>query len=246
MSDIKFECSHCQQHLACEEQDAGKQILCPACNQLIQIPQAAEATVPPAGPSRLRISHQSPAAPAQTAPVEPESDQPESDRPASGRPLPWRWIWRLVAYAVVAAALVIAWPKLTQLRELPQEASNVTKLSVQALTVQFALFDSAGAKPDGTSEAAAKFGAAMKENFGHGNFTTFSEAQKLNEWLEQWPIGGAFKLAYNRDNAQVTIWSRVEGRTTVVKNYFDAQADKLPDLMKQAKEGMQVLSKIIQ
>jgi hypothetical protein len=38
MSEFKFECPHCQQHLACEEQFSGRQIQCPGCSTLIRIP----------------------------------------------------------------------------------------------------------------------------------------------------------------------------------------------------------------
>jgi len=242
MSDIKFECSHCQQHLACEELDAGKQIQCPACNQLIQIPQAPGATVPPAGQSRLRISHQNPKAPEAAVPLPSEILQPESLEPEPGRPRSWRWLWRLAAYAVVAVALIIAWPKLTRLTSVPKP-SDVTKLSVQTLTVQFALLDSAAAKPDETNDAKVKFEAAMKENFGHANLTSFSEAQKLSQWVDQWPIGGAFKLVYNRDNTEVLLWSRIEGRNAIIRTFPVTKADDLPGILKQAKEGIELLSK---
>jgi hypothetical protein len=38
MSEFKFSCPHCQQHLRCEEQLAGREIQCPACDALIRIP----------------------------------------------------------------------------------------------------------------------------------------------------------------------------------------------------------------
>ncbi len=38
MSDFKFECPLCKQHLSCDEQHSGRQIQCPACNHLIRIP----------------------------------------------------------------------------------------------------------------------------------------------------------------------------------------------------------------
>jgi DNA-directed RNA polymerase subunit RPC12/RpoP len=38
MSDFKFECPHCQQHLQCDEQFSGRQIQCPKCGHLIRIP----------------------------------------------------------------------------------------------------------------------------------------------------------------------------------------------------------------
>ncbi len=40
MSDFKFSCPHCNQHLQCDEQFSGRQMQCPACNVLIRIPPA--------------------------------------------------------------------------------------------------------------------------------------------------------------------------------------------------------------
>lgn len=38
MSEFKFSCPHCSQHLQCDERLGGKQIQCPACNHVIVIP----------------------------------------------------------------------------------------------------------------------------------------------------------------------------------------------------------------
>ena len=38
MSEFKFSCPHCQQHLKCEEQLSGRQIQCPNCQVVIRIP----------------------------------------------------------------------------------------------------------------------------------------------------------------------------------------------------------------
>lgn len=38
MSEFKFSCPHCDQHLQCDERLGGKQIQCPACKHLIVIP----------------------------------------------------------------------------------------------------------------------------------------------------------------------------------------------------------------
>jgi DNA-directed RNA polymerase subunit RPC12/RpoP len=40
MSEFKFECPHCGQHLACDTQFSGRQIQCPSCHHLIHIPPA--------------------------------------------------------------------------------------------------------------------------------------------------------------------------------------------------------------
>ncbi len=38
MSDFKFSCPHCEQHLQCNETMSGRQIVCPTCKHLIVIP----------------------------------------------------------------------------------------------------------------------------------------------------------------------------------------------------------------
>jgi DNA-directed RNA polymerase subunit RPC12/RpoP len=38
MKQFKFECPHCHQHLACDEEHSGRQIQCPGCNHLIRVP----------------------------------------------------------------------------------------------------------------------------------------------------------------------------------------------------------------
>jgi len=38
MSEFKFNCPRCDQHLKCEEEASGRQIQCPNCNHLIRIP----------------------------------------------------------------------------------------------------------------------------------------------------------------------------------------------------------------
>jgi hypothetical protein len=40
MSEFKFECPHCKQRMSCDDQFAGRQIKCPACSHLINIPHA--------------------------------------------------------------------------------------------------------------------------------------------------------------------------------------------------------------
>lgn len=40
MSDFKFSCPHCKQHLQVNEQFSGRQIQCPNCHHLIRIPPA--------------------------------------------------------------------------------------------------------------------------------------------------------------------------------------------------------------
>ena len=38
MSDFKFGCPHCGQHLRCNVRHAGRQILCPKCQRRLAIP----------------------------------------------------------------------------------------------------------------------------------------------------------------------------------------------------------------
>jgi DNA-directed RNA polymerase subunit RPC12/RpoP len=45
MKELKFECPHCKQHLACDNQNSGRQIQCPNCNHLIRIPSVPGRTV---------------------------------------------------------------------------------------------------------------------------------------------------------------------------------------------------------
>ena len=54
MSEFKFSCPHCAQHLQGDERLGGKQIQCPACKHLIVIPpspsqQAGEKFTPESG-----------------------------------------------------------------------------------------------------------------------------------------------------------------------------------------------------
>ena len=43
MTDLKFECPHCQQRIQIEAKNAGRQIQCPGCNHLIRVPAPADA-----------------------------------------------------------------------------------------------------------------------------------------------------------------------------------------------------------
>ncbi len=38
MSEFKFSCPHCNQHIKCDESASGRQIECPTCHHLIRIP----------------------------------------------------------------------------------------------------------------------------------------------------------------------------------------------------------------
>jgi hypothetical protein len=49
MSDVKFACPHCEQHIKCDERRGGETIACPACGQNVVVPA-------PADQRHLRIS----------------------------------------------------------------------------------------------------------------------------------------------------------------------------------------------
>jgi hypothetical protein len=51
MSDFRFACPHCAQRLRCDERHAGRQILCPKCQQRLVIPSPSRAAAgaPPNG-----------------------------------------------------------------------------------------------------------------------------------------------------------------------------------------------------
>jgi hypothetical protein len=42
MSEFKFECIHCGQHLQCDEQFSGRQITCPSCKGVVDVPLAGK------------------------------------------------------------------------------------------------------------------------------------------------------------------------------------------------------------
>jgi hypothetical protein len=46
MSKLKFSCSHCGQHLECDDQFAGREIPCPKCKAATVVPAAAGKPTP--------------------------------------------------------------------------------------------------------------------------------------------------------------------------------------------------------
>ena len=60
MSDLKFDCPHCQQTLEAPEELLGQTIPCPACNGPIELPRPEPAPTPPPLPRRPLAVHQSP------------------------------------------------------------------------------------------------------------------------------------------------------------------------------------------
>ncbi len=45
MTEFKFACPQCGQHIKCNEEASGRQIQCPACHHLIRIPPVPGKTV---------------------------------------------------------------------------------------------------------------------------------------------------------------------------------------------------------
>jgi hypothetical protein len=72
MSDFKFSCPHCEQHLLCDERLGGKQIQCPACKHLIVIP---------ASPAQLAAGNFSPESGQTWATYIPRQPKPQSPPP---------------------------------------------------------------------------------------------------------------------------------------------------------------------
>ena len=67
MSEIKFACPHCQQHIACDSDFADMTIVCPSCGQPMVVP-ALSATAPAHPDLRLVASLPSPRRPGVTMP----------------------------------------------------------------------------------------------------------------------------------------------------------------------------------
>jgi hypothetical protein len=58
MSDLKFSCPSCAQHIQCDESYAGEKIPCPACATLVRVPTDAPIVIkppPPAEPAAAAI-----------------------------------------------------------------------------------------------------------------------------------------------------------------------------------------------
>jgi hypothetical protein len=70
MSEFKFSCPHCDQHLQCDERLGGKQIQCPACKHLIVIPLS------PAQQAQGNIAPESGQTWATFIPQKPKANQP--------------------------------------------------------------------------------------------------------------------------------------------------------------------------
>jgi hypothetical protein len=88
MSDIKFSCPHCSQHIACDAQWSGLMIKCPDCQNDVIIPELPAAAKPAAAPMRITL------APAASPPAPPPALMPplpaHGTRPMHSPPLPSR------------------------------------------------------------------------------------------------------------------------------------------------------------
>src|SRR3954471_24771353 len=51
MSDLKFSCPSCGQHVQCNESYAGEKIPCPSCASLIRVPTDAPIAIKPPPPT---------------------------------------------------------------------------------------------------------------------------------------------------------------------------------------------------
>jgi hypothetical protein len=82
MSDIKFSCPQCSQHIACDAQFAGMIIKCPDCQNDIIIPEAQAVAQPRPAPLRVTLAP----APSAHAPPPPPTSPAGYPAPASTGP----------------------------------------------------------------------------------------------------------------------------------------------------------------
>jgi hypothetical protein len=80
MSEFKFACPHCQQHLQCDEQFSGREIQCPGCHHLIHIPHVPGRTVdykPESGKTWATFVPQGNVPPPKGPSISPKKDDPK-------------------------------------------------------------------------------------------------------------------------------------------------------------------------
>lgn len=84
MSDIKFSCPQCGQHITCDALWMGQQLPCPACQNQITVPQVQASAPPPAAPQVRMVS-----APSRGSNVQGPPPPPSNQSKLSlGRPQP--------------------------------------------------------------------------------------------------------------------------------------------------------------
>ena len=102
MSDLKFSCPSCGQHIQCDEAHAGENIPCPDCAHLVRVPASAKVVVEPpaavaqpptAAPDESKVSYTPAEAEKETgAETVPTLDQnfeagPDASKLSAGPPL---------------------------------------------------------------------------------------------------------------------------------------------------------------
>ena len=92
MSDFKFSCPACGQHISCDTSNAGMTVACPACQTALTVPQppAAAAPAAPATPPGLSIAssqarHTASEASHSAAVMSRSYAQPQASAPSGGQ-----------------------------------------------------------------------------------------------------------------------------------------------------------------
>ena len=117
MSDFKFACPNCGQHVVCDTSNAGMQIACPICQTLLTVPQPPPAVAPAAPtPGRLTINKTAHQSHAPTPPPPGATNAPAKPawgtKPATRVPLRPKKKSPLVPIGIacgVLAALAVVW-----------------------------------------------------------------------------------------------------------------------------------------
>jgi phage FluMu protein Com len=78
MSDFKFSCPTCGQHLKCDEGLSGRQISCPKCKTVVTVPQIAGAAGPAMPKSGMTFVPESWRKPQANSPSAPSPAAPET------------------------------------------------------------------------------------------------------------------------------------------------------------------------
>ena len=94
MSDVKFSCPHCSQHISCDQGWVGQVIQCPGCQQQIKVPQAQTGLRVPSAPTLPPVN----------APV-----MPSAPAAAAQRPVPEKWCGAAIASIILLFFGPIRW-----------------------------------------------------------------------------------------------------------------------------------------
>lgn len=107
MSEIKFACPHCQQHIACASGYAGLSIDCPSCSGMMIVPSLSEVTNTPARTVLVAFRLPPRPRPSLVADVQEEAKWAQpcettvSTEPTSSPP----WLVAAIATVIIAAIL---------------------------------------------------------------------------------------------------------------------------------------------